>query len=119
MREQSYEWLAEPLDAETNNSFRRELPKENAYRGLRDKNNKPHNVWLCSFDQLKLFWRSRASSELDFNVFNRTVNGQSRGKIRQVPFQLVLRLLEKKKKLSPAEKGKRHERQPKKVAGAV
>lgn len=98
MGKQNYEWFVKPLNEETNSSFGQELGEENAHRGLLDNKGQPHNVYQCTWDLLEYFWRSR-SSKLDFDVFNRTTNGQSRNKIRRVPFHVIRQMCTKERKI--------------------
>ena len=97
MAKPTYEWFIEPLDDFTNDSIRKEIREkfdyscgeeisaENATRELFDNKNKPHNVWQCSYEQVKYFWDSRDCG-LNFRVFNRPITSQSKGKIKDVTF---------------------------------
>ena len=85
MAKPTYEWFIEPLDDFTNDAIRKEISAENATRELFDNKNKPHNVWQCSYEQVKYFWDSRDCG-LNFRVFNRPITSQSKGKIKDVTF---------------------------------
>lgn len=93
------EWFVEPMDTATNDAFRQIIPEENVFLDIEDTNGKPHNVWQCSFDQLKFFWQSRQSSGLDFKVFTRTIYGNcSQGKLRRMPLKVIKRLASQNKR---------------------
>src|SRR3989339_893750 len=85
MAKLTHEWFLEPLDDFTNDSIRKEIAAEDAYRGLVDNKGKPRKVWQCSYEQVKYFWDSRDCG-LNFRIFRSKVTSQSKGRIEDVTF---------------------------------
>ena len=76
----AYRWFIEPLNADTNAVIAKELPEENAFRGVRDNEGRKHDVWLVGGDArtVRTFVNSRKSAGLRFNVFVQEGNGKMR-----------------------------------------
>ena len=74
----TYSWFLEPLNAYTNQVFSRELPEENFFRGLRDRDGTSHNLWRSPGALVTRFRRSRRDLGIDFLVYCREGNGALR-----------------------------------------
>ena len=76
MSEKVITWYIEPIGAHTNEALARELPEENAQRGLPDKNGKRHDVWECPYSIISRFMRSRKKCKLTFEVYKQVNKGK-------------------------------------------
>ena len=65
-RQRDYTWYVQPLNAHTNLSVSMHLPEENFNQ---EKQGIP-NLWECTEEQARAFWKSRDDSGLDLNIYN-------------------------------------------------
>lgn len=67
-----YDWFVEPLSDLTNEYISRELPAENAERGVLCNDGKRRDMWLCKYKFISFLKRSLLGPTLRYNVFIRT-----------------------------------------------
>lgn len=77
MKKREYNWYVEPLDSQTNLVVSMQLPEENFGQPVcADK--RYHNLWKCSFQQARAFWKSRKNLGLSLNIYNQEGLGEIR-----------------------------------------
>ncbi len=81
VRKRTYEWFIEPLDADTNSAIAREVPDENALRGVADDAGVRHDLYRISATLMAKFRGSRRQCGLKFNLFVREGGGALRSAV--------------------------------------
>jgi len=77
MRDRDYTWYVKPFDSHTNLAVSMQLPEENFGQFI-CQGGKSHNLWRCSFEQAKAFWRSRESLGLALDIYTQEGIGEIR-----------------------------------------
>jgi len=77
MRKRRYSWYVEPINAYTNMSISMQLPEEN-FGQFACEDGEYHNLWKCSYKEVKSFWESKKDIGLELNIYNQEGNGSIR-----------------------------------------
>lgn len=105
MAKKKYTWYIEPLNAKTNeviSDYQKNVSMDGAatIEPALCGDGKTHNLWECSYKAISMFFKSKQTFQLEFNVFNK----QGAGQIRPCPsflFKKLKKTKTRKKKTAP------------------